>query len=88
MKIDENGLTMVTSEDLPELRRDICGYADNPILSGTLRTVCRNTVAAIDIAIAADLATHAALQTALANFAAECKRELRSRDERTWSGSC
>lgn len=60
----------ITSDDLPGLRADLCGYAEDKIFSPGFRAVCRETVAAIDVAIAEDAATNTRLQHALERFVA------------------
>lgn len=55
----------ITSDDLPGLRADLCGYAGNESLSDNFRLICVETIAAIDVAIAEDAATHTRLTAAL-----------------------
>lgn len=42
----------ITSEDLPELRATLVGFADTAGFSAALRLACRDAVAAIDRALA------------------------------------
>lgn len=58
----------ITTDDLTGLRADLCGYAQGEHFSAEFRAVCRETVAAIDVAIAEDLATNTRLQHALERF--------------------
>jgi hypothetical protein len=59
---------VITSKNLPGLRAELCGYADNDMMPAEVRAICAETIAAIDIAIAEDAATHARLTAALARF--------------------
>jgi hypothetical protein len=59
---------VITSDDIPELRADLCGYAGNDLLSDDFRLICIETIAAIDVATAEDAATHARLTAALERF--------------------
>jgi hypothetical protein len=61
-------LDVITSKDLPGLRADLCAYVENDSFSPEFRAVCRETVAAIDVAVAEDRATNTRLQHALERF--------------------
>lgn len=59
---------VITNKDLPGLRANLCGYATDGRFGDDFRVVCRETIAAIDLAIAEDAVTHVRLQTALERF--------------------
>lgn len=58
----------ITSKDLPGLRADLCDYAEGEYFSAEFRAVCRETVAAIEVAIAEEQAINTKLQHALERF--------------------
>ena len=58
----------ITSDDLPGLRATITEFAENELLAPEFRDICLETIAAIDLAVAEDAATHARLQHALERF--------------------
>lgn len=58
----------ITGDDLPALRADLCTYVEGEHFSDEFRDVCRETVAAIDLAIAEDRVTNTRLQHALERF--------------------
>lgn len=58
----------ITSDDLPGMRADLCDYAEGEHFSTEFRAVCRETVAAIDVATAENMATNTRLQHALERF--------------------
>jgi hypothetical protein len=57
-----------TSDDLPGLRAQLLGHADNEGFSDDFRAACLRTVDAIDQAVADDAAVNARLQLALATW--------------------
>ncbi len=65
----------ITSADLPGLRATITEFAENELLASEFRAICRETVAAIDLAVVEDAATHARLQHALERFVRACSAE-------------
>lgn len=59
---------VITDKDLPGMRANLCGYAADDHFSDDFRAVCRETIAAIDLAIAEDAVTHVRLHLALERF--------------------
>lgn len=66
---------IITAEDLPKLRLEMIGYADDVMFSDEFRRVCSAVVTAIDLARDDDEATHAALENALNAFVASGNAE-------------
>lgn len=58
----------ITSDDLPGLRADLSDYAVCEMFSTEFRVGRREAIAAIDVAIAEDIATNIRLQHALDRF--------------------
>ncbi len=56
---------VITSDDLPGLLADIGCHAANECFSDRYRSICRETITVINLAIAEDAATHTRLKLAL-----------------------
>lgn len=67
---------IITFADLPALRANMCGYADDEIFSGEFHAACWKVIAAIDKARDEDEATHAGLKIALDEFVCIGYREM------------
>lgn len=72
-----NGITTITAKDLPKLRVDMVGYADDATFGDEFRDVCRVVLVAIDQARDDDEATHAPLEATLNAFVAAGNDELK-----------
>lgn len=76
----ESDVTTITDDDLPGLRQDMQGHADNADLSDLFRDTCRMVISAID-RVNDDVATHAALKNSLDEYVLVGNRELLLHDE-------
>lgn len=67
----------ITSADLPRLRADMLGYAENEVFGDDFHAACLAVIAAIDQARDDDEVTHARLEASLNAFVAAGQDELR-----------
>ncbi|CAG4883802.1 protein of unknown function [Georgfuchsia toluolica] len=67
----------ITANDLPRIRREMCGHADNEDFSDSLRSICRQIVTAIDSVQGDTRAAYADVEKSFDAFVAAWPMELK-----------